>query len=285
MTAIRAQRQSLNPSLFREMSADGVLLRQGSRGTGVRSLQAQLSALGAPLAADGIYGPKTRAAVRDFQRREGLQVDGIAGPQTLARLSGAGGIQAYDRMEARPVGADVPHGPRSAAPRTSVGRLRRGLAGRQSSGAHRATNVSQAETGQPANQSAVFDQVVRNAGMRNQMVQGRITINGNTYSFRSGGGGKGNLPTGDYTIRRHRDYRNDRTMNVGGEGYSFAMSDKYDPRVDAKRTLLRIHPDGAGPGTIGCIGIVGDAATQRQFRSDMLAELRRSGGSFTLSVR
>jgi peptidoglycan hydrolase-like protein with peptidoglycan-binding domain len=36
--------------------------------------------------ADGVYGPKTRAAVRRFQRKNGLAPDGIAGPQTLAAL-------------------------------------------------------------------------------------------------------------------------------------------------------------------------------------------------------
>jgi hypothetical protein len=38
------------------------------------------------LQADGVYGPRTRAAVRRFQRRSGLTVDGVAGPQTLAAL-------------------------------------------------------------------------------------------------------------------------------------------------------------------------------------------------------
>jgi lysozyme family protein len=41
-------------------------------------------ALGVP--GDGIYGPRTRAALRRFQRRHGLAVDGIAGPRTLAAL-------------------------------------------------------------------------------------------------------------------------------------------------------------------------------------------------------
>jgi lysozyme family protein len=36
--------------------------------------------------ADGIVGPKTRRAVRRFQRAHGLVVDGIIGPQTLAAL-------------------------------------------------------------------------------------------------------------------------------------------------------------------------------------------------------
>ncbi len=41
-------------------------------------------ALGVP--ADGLYGPVSRAAVRAFQKRRGLLVDGIVGPQTLGAL-------------------------------------------------------------------------------------------------------------------------------------------------------------------------------------------------------
>ena len=35
---------------------------------------------------DGIYGPKTKEAVRYFQRKNGLAVDGIVGPQTARAL-------------------------------------------------------------------------------------------------------------------------------------------------------------------------------------------------------
>ena len=38
------------------------------------------------VAADGVNGPRTRAAVRRFQRRNGLTVDGVVGPRTLAAL-------------------------------------------------------------------------------------------------------------------------------------------------------------------------------------------------------
>lgn len=124
-----------------------------------------------------------------------------------------------------------------------------------------------------------------NAGARTQMVEGKVTVNGHTYDFRSGGHGRGSLPKGDYKITRHLDSRSDASMSVGGVGYSFAMSDKFDSRVGGTRTLLRIHPDGRGPGTEGCLGIVGNASVQRQFREDMLAEIRRNGGSYTLRVQ
>ncbi len=41
-------------------------------------------ALGVP--ADGLYGPQSRAAVRAYQARHGLAVDGIVGPATLSHL-------------------------------------------------------------------------------------------------------------------------------------------------------------------------------------------------------
>jgi peptidoglycan hydrolase-like protein with peptidoglycan-binding domain len=57
------------------------LLRMGSRGAAVAKLQRRLG-----VAADGIFGPITRARVRAFQKRHGLLVDGIVGPQTRAAL-------------------------------------------------------------------------------------------------------------------------------------------------------------------------------------------------------
>jgi soluble lytic murein transglycosylase-like protein len=39
---------------------------------------------------DGVVGPKTAGAVRNFQRRAGIHADGLAGPQTRARLGRLG---------------------------------------------------------------------------------------------------------------------------------------------------------------------------------------------------
>ena len=62
------------------------MLKLGSTGAKVRTLQALLKADGARITVDGWFGPATHAAVRDAQRRYGLVVDGIAGPKTIAAL-------------------------------------------------------------------------------------------------------------------------------------------------------------------------------------------------------
>ncbi|WP_224241963.1 C40 family peptidase [Hyalangium gracile] len=67
-------------------------LREGSRGPAVRDLQNLLKSKGFnPGGVDGVFGPKTKAAVLSFQRAQGISVDGIVGPQTWGKLKGAGG--------------------------------------------------------------------------------------------------------------------------------------------------------------------------------------------------
>lgn len=51
-----------------------------------RALQTDLVMLGYELQIDGVYGPATTGAVRDFQSKNGLEVDGIAGPLTQAKI-------------------------------------------------------------------------------------------------------------------------------------------------------------------------------------------------------
>jgi len=63
------------------------VLSQGSEGQFVTRLQALLNQVSnAGVAEDGIFGPLTDAAVRDFQTARHLLVDGIVGPQTWAAL-------------------------------------------------------------------------------------------------------------------------------------------------------------------------------------------------------
>jgi peptidoglycan hydrolase-like protein with peptidoglycan-binding domain len=53
----------------------------GNRGSAVRLLQRRLG-----IAADGIFGPGTRRALKRFQRAHGMTADGIAGPATWSAL-------------------------------------------------------------------------------------------------------------------------------------------------------------------------------------------------------
>jgi N-acetylmuramoyl-L-alanine amidase len=62
------------------------LVRLGDRGNMVWLIQAALVAHGYNIAADGIFGQGTQNALIDFQRKNGLSADGIAGPNTFERL-------------------------------------------------------------------------------------------------------------------------------------------------------------------------------------------------------
>lgn len=61
-------------------------LRAGMKNESVRQLQALLNGHGSALALDSGFGPGTLDAVRKFQSRKVLQVDGLVGPKTYAAL-------------------------------------------------------------------------------------------------------------------------------------------------------------------------------------------------------
>ncbi|MCH1884330.1 peptidoglycan-binding protein [Agrococcus sp. ARC_14] len=66
------------------------MLRRGSTGTAVRTLQGNLNTvMRSGLAVDGQFGSKTDAAVRSFQQRYGLAVDGVYGPASAATMRAA----------------------------------------------------------------------------------------------------------------------------------------------------------------------------------------------------
>jgi murein L,D-transpeptidase YcbB/YkuD len=76
------------PSPMGQMSPNQApLLSVGSQGQEVRDLQAFLSQRGYyDSTVDGIYGPRTQSAVRQFQQAQNLQADGIVGPQTWGAM-------------------------------------------------------------------------------------------------------------------------------------------------------------------------------------------------------
>lgn len=61
----------------------------GSSGANVLQLQQQLRKAGYNIAADGQFGPQTQAALRQFQQKAGIGVDGLYGSQSAAALQKA----------------------------------------------------------------------------------------------------------------------------------------------------------------------------------------------------
>jgi GH24 family phage-related lysozyme (muramidase) len=62
-------------------------LRMNDRGPNVSHLQTLLKKHGAHISVDGVFGHHTEVAVRQFQSKHGLVVDGVAGRRTMAALS------------------------------------------------------------------------------------------------------------------------------------------------------------------------------------------------------
>ncbi|MFD6907936.1 peptidoglycan-binding protein [Streptomyces sp. NPDC060077] len=63
------------------------VIQQGSSGEAVQRLQRALTAaLARTVSADGVFGPGTAQAVRDYQSSRGLSADGVVGPATWSAL-------------------------------------------------------------------------------------------------------------------------------------------------------------------------------------------------------
>ena len=74
-------------TLFMQYSETEALSKYGSRGTEVRTIQDKLKRWGYYTGnVDGIYGSLTVSAVKRFQQKNGLAVDGIAGINTLKAM-------------------------------------------------------------------------------------------------------------------------------------------------------------------------------------------------------
>ena len=89
-------------------AAQAATYQRGSTGSTVRQIQTKLKSWGYYTGSvDGVYGSATEKAVRAFQQKNGLTVDGKAGPQTLkamgisagsAAASGSGDVALLARL-------------------------------------------------------------------------------------------------------------------------------------------------------------------------------------------
>lgn len=73
--------------LLVQQHADAAVYKQGSTGSTVRQIQQKLTNWGYyNYTIDGVYGSRTVAAVKKFQRNNGLTADGICGSRTLSAM-------------------------------------------------------------------------------------------------------------------------------------------------------------------------------------------------------
>lgn len=75
-------------------------LSYGSTGSEVSNLQNLLNSNGYSLSVDGIFGEKTLSALKDWQKKYGYTVDGLAGPNTIRRLGGTSSTSTTSDEEA-----------------------------------------------------------------------------------------------------------------------------------------------------------------------------------------
>lgn len=95
-SACRGRLTKATPAATAAATAQQPLLREGSRGAAVSDWQATLNKLAAKgmpkqgtIAADGIFGSRTKAATLAFQRWAHIPVDGIVGVQTYTAAAQA----------------------------------------------------------------------------------------------------------------------------------------------------------------------------------------------------
>lgn len=75
------------PKNFNPYKVPTHTLKQGSVGNEVKWLQLELSNRGYHLDIDGIFGPVTSEMVKQYQKKQGLVVDGIVGARTRGELT------------------------------------------------------------------------------------------------------------------------------------------------------------------------------------------------------
>ena len=73
-----------NPNPYKKPSG---LVKKGNKGESVRWVQFELNKHGAGLVVDGDFGNLTYKAVKNFQAKHNLVVDGIVGPRTIAAFA------------------------------------------------------------------------------------------------------------------------------------------------------------------------------------------------------
>lgn len=228
-------------------------LKKGSSGTQVRQLQEQLNKNGFQLDVDGKFGDKTQAAVREWQKKSGVGVDGKVGRETLGSFSPAPETKAPEKAEApaKPKDVEAPAKVEKSAQLPS-------LAGKDMTSQerydHYASMVEQAGGKLDAKKPTVLGlrglgpdgsrhDSGRNVGSNDETFvvlsrdkQGRpqvAELRGSTHAASRTGtresqakGGVAQLRPGNYDVNRRHDYKGHEAWAVNGGGNVPAYRDR-----------------------------------------------------------
>ena len=146
------------------------VMKQGSRGEGVKQLQQKLGMT----QADGIFGPNTVKAVKTFQQSQGLKVDGIVGPETKARIDRMAGDNDNAANQGSWTRAIDATGARIEPGTTQAGQPSRLRQRQQSQARNASANNNQAQA------DAAMGRTTQNASKENKgsQINEEITISG-----------------------------------------------------------------------------------------------------------
>ncbi|MCX5397898.1 peptidoglycan-binding protein [Streptomyces sp. NBC_00102] len=229
-------------------------LRSGSRGTAVTAVQHLLSAHGHAVRADGVFGARSTAAVKGFQRQRQLRADGVVGADTWRALavtvrSGSRGhavtaAQVLLGARGHAVKADGVFGSRTVAAVKGFQRQRqRQLHVDGVVGADTWRNLAAGPVGgAPAERGYVL-RFARN-WTKSQNSKLSLYRDGRLVkSYRAGSGsgstdecakGKGWLPAGTYKVLGHQTNRDTRI-----KGYAIRLQDKVCHPERGRKAVLR----------------------------------------------
>ncbi|MFJ1610732.1 peptidoglycan-binding protein [Streptomyces sp. NPDC088253] len=236
-------------------------VKAGRRGVDVTTVQLLLTAHGYATNADGVFGSRTTAKVRAFQKAKGLTPDGTVGARTWARLiltvkSGSKGaaVKAVQRQltaNGYATNADGVVGPRTVAKVKAFQKASRltpdGIVG---AGTWAALVRGGNGGSTPGGGGAVSLKFDKNP---NDVTSARLYVmRGNRVvaSYRAGSGvnkkvcttGEGWLPNATYTLGLHSRTYNGRLI----KGYAIRLADKRcnnNGTTGRRRTELFIHSE------------------------------------------
>ncbi|MFF0428367.1 peptidoglycan-binding protein [Streptomyces sp. NPDC004520] len=242
------------------------VLKTGSRGTDVQTVQHLLAARGHAVKADGVFGKKTAAAVRSFQSRAGLRADGAVGPKTWAKLT-ALTVRGGDRGHA------------VKAVQVQLGLKADGVFGKKTAAAVRTFQTKKNLPRTGAVDAKTWNALITGSFAKPVIKGYSLQFSKNwkspTYSklslvrdgkvlksWRAGSGmgskdecasGKGWLPSGSYRVQGHFTNRDGDAI----DGYAIQLPDKTcrpkagTKQKPVKRTQLFIHSEMTRYGTQG----------------------------------